>query len=387
MKNIKYKPLPLILLFSILSQNILFIYSKPFGVGSTEATKFKLYKTLGLSKDCTQDDIKKSYRKLALRNHPDKVPSDKRDEAERKFKQINKAYETLSDEEKRKLYDTYGEQSLDNNFNPNMNFNFGNSQQQQQQKYPFSFDSSSGGGSAGNQFYSNMEGFSMNDLFSTFSSGMGGNSNSNSGPQTFSGSSSSNNLESIFESILKQNNKDTSFKYDNYNNNNSKPTIHSVHCTLEELAKGCTKKLKVTYPNHKQKIYTINIPPGTESATEINYHPSVTKNNNIPSITFRIKSKKHLYFTLHEKNDLLWKCQITKQQAKKDSGLKLTIPLPTGETFICLTKDYISNVKNGDKIEIVNKGMPIIVKKNTNNDNSDFHKSHRGKLIIEFHVI
>jgi molecular chaperone DnaJ len=58
------------------------------------------YETLGVSKDATQDDIKKSYRKLAMQYHPDKNP----DGAE-KFKEINDAYETLGEESKRKEYD------------------------------------------------------------------------------------------------------------------------------------------------------------------------------------------------------------------------------------------------------------------------------------------
>jgi curved DNA-binding protein len=64
------------------------------------------YKVLGLSKSASAADIKKSYRKLARKYHPDLNPNDK--DAERKFKQINEAHEVLSDPEKRKKYDAYG---------------------------------------------------------------------------------------------------------------------------------------------------------------------------------------------------------------------------------------------------------------------------------------
>jgi curved DNA-binding protein len=64
------------------------------------------YKTLGLDKNATQDDIKKAYRKLARKHHPDLNPNDK--EAHKKFQQINEANEVLSDPEKRKKYDQYG---------------------------------------------------------------------------------------------------------------------------------------------------------------------------------------------------------------------------------------------------------------------------------------
>src|SRR5215468_3431404 len=64
------------------------------------------YKVLGLDKNATQEDIKKAYRKLARKHHPDLNPNDK--EAHKKFQQINEANEVLSDAEKRKKYDQYG---------------------------------------------------------------------------------------------------------------------------------------------------------------------------------------------------------------------------------------------------------------------------------------
>lgn len=64
------------------------------------------YKVLGLDKSASQDDIKKAYRKLARKNHPDLNPNDK--EANKRFQQINEANEVLSDPDKRKKYDQYG---------------------------------------------------------------------------------------------------------------------------------------------------------------------------------------------------------------------------------------------------------------------------------------
>lgn len=64
------------------------------------------YKILGISKNATQDEIKKAFRKLAVKYHPDKNPGDK--EAEAKFKEINEANEVLSDPQKRKQYDELG---------------------------------------------------------------------------------------------------------------------------------------------------------------------------------------------------------------------------------------------------------------------------------------
>ena len=65
-----------------------------------------LYDTLGVKKGASQDEIKKAYRKLARQHHPDANPGDKA--AEERFKEVQTAYDVLSDEEKRKAYDRYG---------------------------------------------------------------------------------------------------------------------------------------------------------------------------------------------------------------------------------------------------------------------------------------
>ncbi|GCC11115.1 chaperone protein DnaJ [archaeon] len=71
------------------------------------------YEILGVNRDTSSDEIKKKYRKLALKYHPDK---NKSPEAEEKFKEISEAYAVLSDDEKRKLYDTYGHEGIDSRF-------------------------------------------------------------------------------------------------------------------------------------------------------------------------------------------------------------------------------------------------------------------------------
>lgn len=65
------------------------------------------YEVLGLQKNATKDEIKKAYKKLAIKWHPDKNPNNK-EEAKEKFREISEAYENLSDDQKRNIYDAYG---------------------------------------------------------------------------------------------------------------------------------------------------------------------------------------------------------------------------------------------------------------------------------------
>lgn len=119
------------------------------------------YEVLGVSKTATDDELKKAFRKLAKQYHPDANP-DNKEEAEKKFKEINEAYETLSDPQKRKMYDQFGPDG------------------------PAGF----GGGAGGGSYYtSGFDGFSdfgdLGDIFSSFfEGGFGGRSSrrNNNGP-------------------------------------------------------------------------------------------------------------------------------------------------------------------------------------------------------------
>ena len=80
------------------------------------AKKTDYYETLGVSRNASEDEIKKAYRKLAMKYHPDKhhaAESKSAAAAEEKFKELSEAYEVLSDPKKKNMYDQYGHAGVD----------------------------------------------------------------------------------------------------------------------------------------------------------------------------------------------------------------------------------------------------------------------------------
>jgi DnaJ-class molecular chaperone len=131
------------------------------------ADKPDYYDLLGVNKDASQDDIKKAYRKQALQWHPDKN-KDNKEAAEKRFKEINEAYQVLSDEQKRKTYDQFGAAAFSrggggaaaNPFGGQAAGNWG----------PFTYTYSQGAGGAQNPF----QGFDFSDPFDIFEQFFGG---------------------------------------------------------------------------------------------------------------------------------------------------------------------------------------------------------------------
>lgn len=151
------------------------------------------YKTLGVAKDASEKEIKSAYRKLARKLHPDVNPNDKN--AEQKFKEVNEAYEVLSDAEKRKKYDSLGA-----NWKDYENYQRGGGGQ------PFSWGDTGGARSGGSTYRtvdpSEFEGIygdlgNMSDFFRTFFSGGGaeGYSGGFGGGRTAGGSARGRDLE------------------------------------------------------------------------------------------------------------------------------------------------------------------------------------------------
>ncbi len=126
------------------------------------------YELLGIKKDAGESEIKSAYRKLAMKYHPDKNPGDK--VAEEKFKEINEAYEILSDAEKRRMYDQYGHAAFTQ-------------------------------GGAGPTGYGSFQGFSFDDLLNEMFGGFGGfgGSSRSSGPRMTKGQDVHLEVELSFE--------------------------------------------------------------------------------------------------------------------------------------------------------------------------------------------
>ncbi|MCL2126226.1 MAG: molecular chaperone DnaJ [Oscillospiraceae bacterium] len=117
--------------------------------------KRDFYEVLGLGKDASEEEIKKAFRQQAKKNHPDVNPGDKG--AEARFKEINEAYEVLSDAEKKSRYDQFGHAGVDPNFNAGSGF----------------------GGFGG---FGGMD-FDLGDLFGSIFGGGGGNSRNRNAPR------------------------------------------------------------------------------------------------------------------------------------------------------------------------------------------------------------
>src|SRR5215213_2056691 len=116
------------------------------------------YKILGLDKNASQDDIRKAYRKLARKYHPDVNPDNK--EAHKKFQEINEANEVLGDAEKRKKYDQYGK-------------DWQHAEQFEQARQQRSQRQYTDGG-AGQEFYGDFGGNDFSEFFESMFGGGGG---------------------------------------------------------------------------------------------------------------------------------------------------------------------------------------------------------------------
>ena len=202
------------------------------------AQKRDYYEVLGVEKNATDEELKKAYRKLAKKYHPDANP-DNKEEAEKNFKEVNEAYEILSDKQKRQMYDQFG-------FNGPQGFN--GSQGGGYYSYGSGFDGFGG--------FSDFGDFGdLGDIFSSFFGGSSTRSRSSNGPRK--GADLKINIDITFEEAYLGVEKEISI------NRNEKCTS----CNGSGAKKGTTAE-KCSMCNGTGKIKQIATTPFGQMATQ-----------------------------------------------------------------------------------------------------------------------
>lgn len=152
------------------------------------------YKLLGIEKNATKEQIKKAYKKLAMKYHPDRAPEDKKQEYEEKFKEISEAAAVLGDEKKRQQYDQFGSSA---------------------------FQSGPGG--------SGFQGFDFSDIMSQFRSGMFGD------------------FDNIFDQLFGGGGRSGR---KGYQGRRGRDLLYEIEVTLEEVAEGAKRHIKLNKLEH-----------------------------------------------------------------------------------------------------------------------------------------
>ncbi len=317
------------------------------------------YKTLGVERNCSEDDIKKSYRKLAMRWHPDKHSQESEEnkkKAEEKFKEINQAYEILSNRDKRNKYDLLGD---GDEFTQSEGFQFNN----------------------------------PNDIFNSFFQSFSGQNNPLGGFDFDT---------DMFPQSMKQGQKihinfggRRSFQ-DHTNNTSMQNKIHTkqhivktepiyvdLFVSLEDLYHGITKKMKISRKIHTQstvrdetEILSVDVKPGWKEGTKITFNNKgdVKPGTEPADIIFIVKEKPHPTFT-RSNNDLITVTNITYKDAMH--GFEKIIPGIESESTHNIT---VKNGMNSSEFiyKIPGKGMPI--------RKAGVITGH-GDLLVKFNVI
>nr|UTS59888.1 heat shock protein 20 [Monochamus alternatus] len=327
------------------------------------------YSILGISKGASDDDIKKAYRKLALKYHPDK---NKSAGAEERFKEVAEAYEVLSDKKKRDIYDAYGEEGLKGGVPGGTgNGNTGN----------FSYTYHGDPRATFAQFFGNSSPFSaffdfgnnrmfglhdddmdVDDPFASLGVG---------GPQRTTGPGGAFRSHSFNFHGSPNRNKDKI---------QDPPIEHDLYVSLEDITKGCQKKMKISRKvlqpdgstKKEDKVLTINVKPGWKAGTKITFQREGDQGRNkIPAdIVFIIRDKPHPLFK-REGSDIRYTAKISLKQAL--CGCTIEVPTMSGKKIpLYYTQEII---KPNTVRRIQGYGLPL-----------PKEPSRRGDLIVNFDI-
>ncbi|XP_030378431.1 dnaJ protein homolog 1-like [Scaptodrosophila lebanonensis] len=298
------------------------------------------YKILGLSRNAKDDDIKKAYRKLALKYHPDK---NKSAQAEERFKEVAEAYEVLSDKKKRDIYDQYGEQGL-------------------QRGVPSQHSQRSGGSTSFTyQFHG--------DPRATFAQFFG----SNDPFSTLFGENFAHMFMADDDALFSRGGEGRSRMVQD------PPIEHDLFIPLEDINKGCNKKMKITRvslasgrPVKEEKVLDIVVKPGWKAGTRVTFQKEGDQApNKIPAdIVFIIRDKPHPFFR-REGSNIFYTAQVTLKQAL--CGTQVQIPTLEGDRITINTKGEV--IKPNLMKRFAGRGLPY-----------PKDPSHRGLLCVDFNI-
>jgi DnaJ family protein B protein 4 len=339
------------------------------------------YSILGVDRSANEDEIKKAYRKLAIKWHPDKNPNNK-ELSEKKFKEVSEAYEVLSDPEKRKIYDQFGEEGL-KGVPPGAEPGGASGPQ----FTTFHFGTGRPGGFRPSnpedlfkQFFGatgGMGGFNIFDMMDEggFGSGFGGPSFGNAGGAPFRTSSRGPaGMPGFGDGGFPSGGRGRTSPV------KQAPIEKRFACTLEELYTGATKRMKITKTildaSGKQmkaeKVLTINVKPGWKAGTKITFPEEGDEEPGIipADIVFILEEKPHPIFK-REGNDLIHTLDVPLRSAL--TGYTVNIKGLSGQSIRVPINEIIT--PNYTKV-VHGEGMP-----------HQKDPSKKGNLILKFNVV